>query len=356
MNTLTRRATAGLSAMALVLGFALPALADVSIQVDGNPVSLSPAPVERAGRVFVPLRGVFEQLGATVVYENGTINATGRNGHAVSLQIGSNQATVNGQQQTLDVAPFIVGASTYVPLRFVSQALGADVNYDAANQIVAITRHDRGGDVAVAPPPQRNTDSSVQLQSERPARDATVATGRPTIRAEFSAPVDPSTLRVLVDNQDVTDQATLSPTGIVYAPQSRLQSMQHRVRVTGVDQQGQTFSRSWSFTTGSQTTSANFLDLRNLTEGTVVGTTFTVRGKTLPGAQVHIEAGSTLGAGHFSFGTGNYQGDLTADNNGYFSQQVSVNGISGGMIGLTVTSTDPSSEETAAQQVHLKVG
>jgi hypothetical protein len=355
MNTITRRATASISAVALVLGLALPALADVSIQVDGNPVNLSPAPVERAGRVFVPLRGVFEQLGATVVYENGTINATGRNGHAVSLQIGSNQATVNGQPQALDVAPFIIGASTYVPLRFVSQALGADVNYDAGNQIVAITRHDHGG-IAAAPAPQRNSDSSVQLQSERPARDATVATGRPTIRAQFSSPVDPSTLRVLVDNQDVTDQSTLSPTGIVYAPQSRMQSTQHRVRVTGIDQQGMTFSRSWSFTTGSQTTSSNFLNLRDLSDGTVVGTTFTVRGKTLPGAQVHIEAGSMLSAGRYSFGTGNYQGDLTADNNGYFSQQVSVNGVSGGTIGLTVTSTDPSSEETAAQQVHLKVG
>jgi hypothetical protein len=355
MNTITRRATASVSAMALLLGLALPALANVSIQVDGNPVSLSPAPVERAGRVFVPLRGVFEQLGATVVYENGTINATGRNGRAVSLHIGSNNASVNGQQQTLDVAPFIIGASTYVPLRFVSQALGADVNYDSSNQIVAITRHNNNNNVAAAPVPQAPSQSTIQLQSERPARDATVATGRPTIRAQFSSPVDPTTLRVMLDGQDVTDQSTLSPSGIVYAPQARLQSAQHRVRITGTDQQGLNFSRSWSFTTGTQT-SANFLNLGNLSDGTVVGTTFTVRGTTVPGAQVHIEAGSTIGAGPYSFGTGNYQGDLTADNNGNFSQQVNVNGVSGGTIGLTVTSTDPSSQTTAQQQLHLRVG
>jgi hypothetical protein len=355
MRIFTPRATAAVGALALLAGLVLPALADVSIQVDGNPVNLSPAPVERAGRVFVPLRGVFEQLGATVVYENGTINATGRNGRAVSLQIGSTQGTVNGQPQTLDVAPFIIGASTYVPLRFVSQALGADVNYDASNQIVAITRHDRnGGNVAAAPQPVAQR-SSIQLQSERPQSDATVATGRPTIRAEFSAPVDPRSLRVMLDGQDVTDQATLSPSGIVYAPQSRLQSMQHRVRVTGTDQEGLNFSRSWTFTTGTQT-SSNFLNLRNLSEGTVVGTTFTVHGKTLPGAQVHIEAGSMVGAGPYAFGTGNYRGDLTADENGNFSQTVSLNGVSGGTIGLTVTSTDPSSQETAEQQVHLRLG
>ena len=50
------------------------------------------------GRVFVPLRGVFEQLGASVVYSNGTIDANG-NGRDISLQIGSTQATVNGQPQ-----------------------------------------------------------------------------------------------------------------------------------------------------------------------------------------------------------------------------------------------------------------
>ncbi|HTV72914.1 MAG TPA: copper amine oxidase N-terminal domain-containing protein [Candidatus Acidoferrales bacterium] len=348
-----RRATGGACVAAFLLGLALPALADVSIQVDGNPVNLSPGPIERDGRVFVPLRGVFEQLGASVVYQNGTIDATARNGHAVSLQIGSNQAVVNGQTQTMDVAPFIVGASTYVPLRFVSQALGASVNYDASNQIVAITRH--GGGEAYAPQPAAQTQSSVQLQDVRPGRDATVTAERPTIRAEFSQPVDPNSLRVTLDDRDVTDETTLSPTGIVYAPESPLQSTEHRIRITGTDRQGAPFSRSWSFTTGTQT-SANFLDLRAPGQGTVVGTTFTVRGKTLPGAQVHIIAGSTINAGSFSVRTGSYQTDVRADSSGHFSDMINLNGVSGGTIGLTVISTDPSSDATAAQHLRLQVG
>jgi hypothetical protein len=104
------------------------------------------------GRVFVPLRSVFENLGASVVYSNGQINATGNNTE-IALTIGSTQATVNGSPVTIDVAPFIVGASTYVPLRFVSQALGANVSWDEADQVVDITT----GNVASAPdsaPPQ----------------------------------------------------------------------------------------------------------------------------------------------------------------------------------------------------------
>ena len=123
-----------IAAIALVVS---PAVA-LTVSVNGQTATLSPPPIERAGRIFVPLRGVFEKLGASVVYQAGIINATG-NGHRISLKIGSSQATVDGVAQTVDQAPFIVGASTYVPLRFVSQALGAGVNYDGTNKIVALT-------------------------------------------------------------------------------------------------------------------------------------------------------------------------------------------------------------------------
>ncbi len=135
------RLTAALAVLAACGATAVAADAQAEVTVNGSAVDLSPAPIIQAGRVFVPLRGVFEQLGASVVYSDGTINATG-NGRDISLRIGSTQATVNGQPQTLDVAPFIVGESTYVPLRFISEALGDSVTWDDANSIAAI---DTGG-------------------------------------------------------------------------------------------------------------------------------------------------------------------------------------------------------------------
>jgi hypothetical protein len=71
----------------------VPASAQVVVTVNGNQVNFSPEPIIQAGRVFVPLRGVFERLGASVVYSDGTINATGA-GRNISLQIGSTQATI----------------------------------------------------------------------------------------------------------------------------------------------------------------------------------------------------------------------------------------------------------------------
>jgi len=147
-----RHAFTALIAVFIVSSFSLPARADVGITINGSTVNVYPAPIMQTGRVFVPLRGVFENLGASVDYDNGQITATGDNTE-ISLTIGSTQATVNGSPVTIDVAPFIVGESTYVPLRFVSQALGANVYWDEANQVVDITMGTVAAAPDTAPPP-----------------------------------------------------------------------------------------------------------------------------------------------------------------------------------------------------------
>jgi hypothetical protein len=239
-----------------VLLFAAPAQAQaISVSLNGNNLNLNPPPIERAGRVFVPLRGIFEQLGATVVYSNGQINATsGR--HTVSLNIGSQQATVDGQQQTLDVAPFIVGASTYVPLRFVSQALGAQVNWDGNNQLVSVTSYGVGGPGGPGPGamgrqrPDQNGGMGM-LSNERPRNGAIVPSRDLRIMAQFNQNVDPNSLRIRLDGVDVTAGATRTANGFEYVPSASLQASQHTVLVRGRDVNGQPVSASWTFTTGN---------------------------------------------------------------------------------------------------------
>jgi hypothetical protein len=106
-----------------------PEPSPLAVVVNGSVVTFDQPPVVRSGRVFVPLRGVFERLGASVVYANGDIDAQG-NGRSVHLHIGSKQAVVSGQTVTMDVAPFLIGARTLVPLRFVAQSLGAGVQWE----------------------------------------------------------------------------------------------------------------------------------------------------------------------------------------------------------------------------------
>lgn len=133
-----------LAAMGACLAFAQQ---PVNVTVNGQPVQFSGAPPQQVnGRVLVPLRGVFEQMGATVHWDQATqsIDAA-REGTQVHLQIGSNIATINGNETRLDVPPMLIADTTMVPLRFVSEALGAEVNWNNSTETVAIILPEGGG-------------------------------------------------------------------------------------------------------------------------------------------------------------------------------------------------------------------
>lgn len=125
----------------------------VKVVVDGSPAYSDQAPVIVNGRVLVALRGVFERLGATVAWDPGSQTVLAQRGAtSVALRIGSSQASVNGQPQPLDAPPLLVGGRTMVPLRFISQALGAGVDWDTATSTVQITSQGAAAPPASVPP------------------------------------------------------------------------------------------------------------------------------------------------------------------------------------------------------------
>ena len=316
------------------------AAASVTIVVNGQQMNFDQPPIERAGRVFVPLRGVFERLGASVVYSNGVINATG-NGRNISLHIGSTQATVNGQTQYVDVAPFLVGARTLVPLRFVAQALGATVDYNNSTSTVAITGS--GGSTSSTPPPNR----SFYLNNKRP--DTSTAAASPAIHAEFSEPVQRDSVRVYIDSQDVTQSVYGNDNGFDVSPPTPLAAGSHHVRVTGTTQAGNSFSTGWTFTSGSApSTGVNFINRVSPAPSATVQSTFTLSGHTLPNSHVHIVASSAASAfgGLVQIGTGTFQTDVTADTNGAFSTTIATNATSGSQVRVLIQSTAPNGSST----------
>ena len=172
----------------------------------------------------MPLRSIFERLGASVVYQSGTINAT-KGQRTISLTIGSTQATVDGQAQIVDVAPFIVGATTYVPLRFIAQSLGATVNYNSSTNVVAIS-HAGGGGGAPPPyppprppyPPPAPPGGMLALRAQQPAPGSQTANRFVTVSTSFTRNVRPGTVRVWLDGNDVTSMSGISASSVSYRP------------------------------------------------------------------------------------------------------------------------------------------
>jgi hypothetical protein len=347
----------------------------ISVTVNGNNVSLNPPPVTRNNRLFVPVRGVFENLGASVSYaSNGQISGSG-SGHQVFLNVGSQQAFVDGQSQVLDAAPFMVGSSVYVPLRFVSQALGALVNFDRAKEVVAISGVDFVASqssaaptsapspaaahtppptpppLAASPSPQPANQSQVHLGHELPGDGSTIRGSRPTVQASFEGgQADPNSVHVWFDGRDVSGGSYISTRGVTYTPQSPILGGEHEVRIQGSDQSGAAFDQRWHFTSGSAQSAANTISEVLPAPGESVGRTFTVHGRTAPGATVTVQVGQTSrGSGFGQFlggmlGVGGHatvQSTVIADQNGRFSSPVDINAPHGANLGIVITSTDP---------------
>lgn len=112
----------------------------VRVVADGQVVAFDQPPVVVAGRVLIPLRGVFERLGAQVEWQPDPGRVVARHGATVVvLQPGVRRALVDGRTVLLDVPPMVLAGRTLVPLRFVGEALGASVNWDPAGRIVHVT-------------------------------------------------------------------------------------------------------------------------------------------------------------------------------------------------------------------------
>lgn len=136
-----RRCVPAILVAFLVIGFSCLAVAaePVTVCVNDELLTFDVSPALVDGRALVPFRTILEALGARVDWdhESRTVTAV-RGSDTVSLTVGQKTAYKNGQAVELDVPPTISDGRTLVPVRFVSQALGAEVEWVAATRTVYI--------------------------------------------------------------------------------------------------------------------------------------------------------------------------------------------------------------------------
>ncbi len=126
--------------LAMLLLTVTSGMAQTRVELNGNPMSFDVAPMQVADRTMVPMRAIFEALGAEVNWNEATQTVTAtRDATDVQLTIGEVYAMVNGGTVALDVPAMIHRGSTMVPLRFVSESLGAQVGWSEATRTVSIS-------------------------------------------------------------------------------------------------------------------------------------------------------------------------------------------------------------------------
>jgi hypothetical protein len=236
----------------------------IRVEVNGQQVHFPYAqPTEINGRVMIPLRGVLERLGADRVDWRPISQEMIVAGpdQDMRLRIGDQAAIVNGQRVPLDVPPMIVRGTTMVPLRFVSENLGANVDWVDSTQTVYIaTPNERvAGSREQYPAPNREQRGQGTSREPRPQSGyvtallphpgSRAADSRSEIFARFraGAPIDFSTVRLYVNGQDVTSDAEITSEGVRYRPSDDLPRGRNDVRLSLRDTSGVRITRVWYF-------------------------------------------------------------------------------------------------------------
>ncbi|MGZ3531675.1 MAG: copper amine oxidase N-terminal domain-containing protein [Vulcanimicrobiaceae bacterium] len=97
------------------------------------------AALVRGGTILIPLRSMFEQMGATVSYDpaSKTVDVS-KAGADVKVTVGKPEVVINGESRPLDVPPEIYQGTVLVPIRVISEGMGAYVQWVPDRKLVVV--------------------------------------------------------------------------------------------------------------------------------------------------------------------------------------------------------------------------
>ena len=160
------------------------------LKINGETVSCSVPPIVFRDYSVVPARDVFEHLGADVVWygpeERVTVNL-GKT--AVVLYINSITAYKNGKAETMPIAPKIINGKTMIPVRYVAESLGFDVQFDSKTDTILIETAPKQPTITPQPPAVTPTPPTAEPSISLSSYKGTESKGVFSMRFTFSKAV-----------------------------------------------------------------------------------------------------------------------------------------------------------------------
>ena len=139
-NLISRKAAKVVGILALTAIAAIGVARPINVEVNGQRVQFTGTrPMQMGDHVMIPLRGVFEKMGASVDWKESNQTVLAQRGtNRVELRINDRTAYINGNAMAVNNPAVMIDGSTMVPIRFVSESLGATVDWDETAGLVSI--------------------------------------------------------------------------------------------------------------------------------------------------------------------------------------------------------------------------
>ncbi|MDU5418437.1 copper amine oxidase N-terminal domain-containing protein [Peptoniphilus harei] len=210
-----------------ILGISVSVFAkeDLYLVVDGQKVETDAACFIEKDRTLVPIRFISEALGSKVYWDNEAkkVTITSQDeSQKIDLFINSVNAKINENNEikdvTLDVPAKIVNSRTFVPVRFISETLGVEVNWDNDNKVVII------GDIK-----KYNKDEFTKLRQEESFKKAEVKKETVEIEGGYISPISGNCLYIIKNDEGPN---IYTATLLVYNPQTFQDQVMGRANLT----------------------------------------------------------------------------------------------------------------------------
>lgn len=122
--------------------------ADISVYLEGNEIDFDVKPQTVNGRTMVPVRAIFEAMGASVTWDKDTKTVKSVKGNTtVKMTLNSTTEYIDGIAYKMDVPPIIINGRTLVPARYVAEAFGYFVSWDQKTKKVLISKHNHNDNI-----------------------------------------------------------------------------------------------------------------------------------------------------------------------------------------------------------------
>lgn len=170
--------------------------ASVRVTLNGTELSFDAAPYIEDGRVLVPMRGILESLGYSVHWQEHTQTVLAmKDGMDISLPLNSKTVTVNNEIVTIDVPAKLNDSRTFVPLRFLAEYSGADVQWDGSSSTAIIYSDEAEG--------YKKEDSVVYIQTNKMQGSGVVLSSSGLIVTNFHIIENASTAQFVFNNGEI---------------------------------------------------------------------------------------------------------------------------------------------------------
>lgn len=206
-----------LIAACIILAGAAPAPANaagnISVFLNGSPLSFDCQPMIKNDRTFVPVRKIFESFGMDVDWdEENKCVYSHDDENEISMGVDCDEMWVNGSCIKLDTAPFIQNGRTLVPLRAISEALKCAVDWNGKTCSVIIGRRPSCGKATAKPTAEPTVEPTEKPIVEPTAEPTVEPTEKPTVNPTAKPTAAPTVKPTAKPTVKPTAKPTAKPT------------------------------------------------------------------------------------------------------------------------------------------------